>query len=296
MSIKVSNLSFSYGNRLILNNVDFGADENQFLSVLGPNAVGKTTLFRCILGLLDGYEGQILLNGINIKGIGIREMAKMIAHIPQQHYPVFNFSVFDMVLMGTSVHLSSISSPGKKQMKLVDDALERLGIFHLRNRGYNQISGGERQLVLMARALVQEAKILILDEPTANLDFGNQILVLTQIKELAKQGYTIIQSTHNPEQTFLFSDMVMAMKDGKILAHGTPNQVFTSNLIRDLYGVEVEVKSLYDDKARVCIPKSIIEQETNNDFFVARDSALSSIIGDAKMQSPLPFKEGIQHA
>ena len=296
MSIKVSNLSFSYGDRLILDNVDFEAEKNQFLSVLGPNAVGKTTLFRCMLGLLNGYEGQILLNGIDIKSIGIREMAKMIAHIPQQHYPVFNFSVFDMVLMGTSVHLSSISSPGKKQMKLVDDALERLGIFHLKNRGYNQISGGERQLVLMARALVQEAKILILDEPTANLDFGNQVRVLTQIKDLVKQGYTVIQSTHNPEQTFLFSDMVMAMKDGKILAKGTPNTVFTSNLIRDLYGVEVEVKSLYDDKARVCIPKSIIEQEIENDFFVARESALSCTIGDEREQSTLTFKKSVQNA
>lgn len=268
MSIEVSNLSFSYGNRLILDNINFKADENQFLSVLGPNAVGKTTLFRCILGLLNGYEGQILLNGINIKGIGIRKMAKMIAHIPQQHYPVFNFSVFDMVLMGTTVHLSAISRPGKKQMKLVDNALERLGIHHLKNRGYNQISGGERQLVLMARALVQEAKILILDEPTANLDFGNQIRVLTRIKELAKQGYTVIQSTHNPEQTFLFSDTVMAMKDGKILARGTPNQVFTSNLIHDLYGIEVEVKSLYNDKARVCVPKSVIEQKAKSEFLV----------------------------
>jgi iron complex transport system ATP-binding protein len=118
----------------------------------------------------------------------------------------------------------------------------------------------------MARALVQEAKILILDEPTANLDFGNQIRVLSQIKSLAKEGYSIIQSTHNPDQTFLFSDTVMAMKDGKILACGTPYEIFTEDLIQELYGVEVEMQSLYGDKARICIPKSIIEKDYSQRF------------------------------
>ncbi|MBU3213753.1 ABC transporter ATP-binding protein [Clostridium estertheticum] len=259
MSIEVSNLSFSYGDRLILDDINFTARDNQLLSVLGPNGVGKSTLFHCILGLLNGYKGQVKLNNINSKGLSIKEMANLVAYIPQSHYPSFNFSVFDMVLMGTTNQVFHISSPGQKQIKLVKTALERLGIIHLKDRGYTQLSGGERQLVLMARALVQEAKILILDEPTANLDFGNQIRVLTQIKSLVKEGYTIIQSTHNPDQTFLFSDMVMAMKDGKILAYGTPNEIFTENLIKNLYGVEVEIQSLYGDKARVCIPKIIIK-------------------------------------
>ncbi len=261
MSIEVSDLCFSYGENRVLDQVNFTAQDNQLLSILGPNGVGKTTLFRCILGLLNGYKGQILLNGINIKGLGIEEMAKLIAYIPQFHYPSFNFSVFDMVLMGTSVQISAISSPGIKQKKLVDAALKRLGIYHLKNRGYTKISGGERQLVLLARALVQEAKILVMDEPTSNLDFGNQVRVLTEIKSLAKEGYTVIQSTHNPDQTFLFSDRVMAMKDGKVLAWGTPGEIFTADLIYDLYGVEVEMESLYHDQARVCIPKSIVEKD-----------------------------------
>lgn len=266
MKIEVSNLSFSYGDRLVLDNVNFTAKENQLLSVLGPNGAGKSTLFRCILGLLRGYNGQVLLDGIEIRNIGIREMAKLVAYIPQSHYPSFNFSVFDMVLMGTTVQVSAVSSPGCKQTKLVNKALEKLGICHLKNRGYKQISGGERQLVLMARALVQEAKVLILDEPTANLDYGNQIRVLTQIKSLAKEGYTIIQSTHNPEQTFMFSDTVMVMKAGKVLASGTPNEIFTEELIQSLYGLEVEMKSLYSDRARVYIPKSIIKGNCCNQF------------------------------
>ena len=261
MSIEVSNLSFSYGERSVLDNINFTAYDNQLLSVLGPNGVGKSTLFRCILGLLHGYKGQIRLNGIDIKSLSIKEIAKLIAYIPQSHYPSFNFSVFDMVLMGTTVQLSYFSSPGLQQRMLVESALDRLGIIHLKHRGYTQISGGERQLVLMARALVQKAKILILDEPTANLDFGNQILVLTQMKSLAREGYTVIQSTHNPEQTFLFSDAVMAMKGGRVLACGTPGKIFTKDLIQNLYGVEVEMQSLYEDRARVCIPKSVIERD-----------------------------------
>ena len=261
MSIEVSNLSFKYTNQMILNNISFKAEEGQLLSVLGPNGVGNSTLFRCILGLLEGYEGHILLNGNDSRELDIKKKAKQIAYIPQSHYPSFNFSVFDMVLMGTSVQVSYFSSPGKKQIELADSALERLGIGHLKKRGYNQISGGEQQLVLLARALVQRAKILIMDEPTSNLDFGNQIRVLSQIKSLTREGYTIIQSTHNPDQTFQFSDRVLAMKEGKVLAYGSPAKIFTNDLIQNLYGVEVNIQSLYSDKVRVSIPKSIIETE-----------------------------------
>lgn len=254
MSIEVSNLSFSYGNRLIIDNIKFKAEDNQLISVLGPNGVGKSTLFRCILGLLKGYKGQILIKGKDIKKLGASEMARLIAYIPQSHFPSFNYSVFDMVLMGTTVQVSSISSPGKKQIELVEKVLDKMGIYQLKDRGYMQISGGERQLVLLARALAQEARILVLDEPTSNLDFGNQVKVMTQIKNLAKEGYTIIQSTHNPDQTFLFSDKIIAMKDGKILKCGKPVDVFSDDLIKSLYEVNVKIQSLYDDKIRVCIP------------------------------------------
>jgi ABC-type cobalamin/Fe3+-siderophores transport systems, ATPase components len=258
LSIQVSNLSFKYENRLILNDISFKAEDSQLLSILGPNGVGKSTMFHCILGLLKGYKGKVLLRGIDIKGLDSKKMAKLVAYIPQSHYPSFNFSVFDMVLMGTSIQFSSISSPGRKQINLVEATLERLGIEHLKNRGYTQISGGERQLVLIARALVQAAKVLIMDEPTANLDFGNQIRVMRVIKSLTKEGYTIIQSTHNPEQAFLFSDVVLAIKDGKVLASGIPAEIFTETLIQTLYGIDVEMQSLYEGKIKVCIPKGIV--------------------------------------
>lgn len=265
MSIEVSNLSFSYGDHQVLNDVSFTAEDNQLLSILGPNGVGKSTMFRCILGLQSDYRGKILINGIDIKEIDIREMAKLVAYIPQSHYPSFNFSVFDMVLMGTSIQVSAISSPGKKQIKLVQAALERLGIEHLKNRGYTQISGGERQLVLIARALAQETKVLIMDEPAANLDFGNQVRVMSVIKSLAKDGYTIIQSMHNPEQAFEFSDAVLALKDGKVLARGITSDIFTKALIQSLYDIDVEMQSLYRGKIKVCIPKCIIHEDYDRD-------------------------------
>ncbi len=254
MSVEVSNLSFSYGDRLIIDKINFYVEDGQLISVLGPNGVGKSTLFRCILGLLKDYTGKIFLTGKDIKKLSTGEMAKLIAYIPQSHYPSFNYSVFDMVLMGTAVQISSLSSPGKKQIELVNRALDKMGIYHLKERGYMQISGGERQLVLLARALVQEAKILVLDEPTSNLDFGNQIKVMLQIKNLAKEGYTIIQSTHNPDQTFLFSDKIIAMKGGRIIKYGKPDDIISNDLIQSLYDVDVEIQSLYNDKIRVCIP------------------------------------------
>ena len=267
MSIAVSDVSFSYGERLVLDSINVTATEGQLLSVVGPNGVGKSTLFYCILGLLNGFKGWITLNGHDTRELGIKEMARLVAYIPQSHYPSFNFSVFDMVLMGTSHQVSSVSVPGKKQAALVESALDRLGIAHLRDRGYTQISGGERQLVLVARALVQQTRILILDEPTANLDFGNQIRVLTQIRSLAQEGYTIIQSTHNPEQTFMFSDRVLALYNGRVLASGAPSDIVTEELMRKLYGVDIKVQSLFQDKVRVCVPTVVVEDNHHESRF-----------------------------
>jgi iron complex transport system ATP-binding protein len=271
LSIVISDLSFSYGVRPVLENVNAAAREGEFLSVVGPNGVGKSTLFYCILGILNNFRGHIRINSRDNRELGIKDIAKLVAYIPQSHYPSFNYSVFDMVLMGTSHQISSFSVPGKKQIALVEAALERLGISHLRDRGYNQISGGERQLVLIARALVQQTRILILDEPTANLDFGNQILVLTQIKSLAREGYTIIQSTHNPEQAFMFSDSVLALHNGRVLASGPPANIITEELMYRLYGVDIKVQSLFQDKVRVCVPSIVI----GNNHHQSRDRITS---------------------
>lgn len=257
MSIKVENLCFSYGERQVLKDISFSAEYGSFLSVLGPNGVGKSTLFRCMLGLLTPSSGNVNIDGDNISTMSAAQLSKHIAYIPQSHNPVFNFSVLDMVLMGTTAQLGQFSSPGKAQQDLAESAMERLGILHLKDRSYGNISGGERQLTLIARAIAQSAKILVMDEPSASLDFGNRIRVMQTVRNLTKDGYAVIQSTHDPDQAYMYSDMVLAMYDGRILAWGTPQDTINNNVISTLYGVDVEVSSMRNDEVRVCVPKKI---------------------------------------
>ena len=255
MSIKVENLSFSYGKNQVLNNISFSAEYGEFISVLGPNGVGKSTLFRCMLGLLEPSSGNINVDGNKVDTLSPRQLARYIAYIPQSHQPVFNYSVFDVVLMGTTAQTGSFSSPGKKQRKLVEAALEKLGIIHLSQRSYGKLSGGERQLTLIARAIAQQAKIIIMDEPSASLDFGNRIHVMQVVKSLAKDGYCIIQSTNDPEQAYMYSDKILALYNGNLLSWGSPEETINEEVISKLYGVDVELCSMFDDTVRICVPK-----------------------------------------
>lgn len=254
MRMKVENLHFSYGSREVLKGVSFGVADSGFVSVLGPNGAGKSTLFRCMLGLLEPSEGSVQICGRSIRQMPPAELAHRVAYIPQSHTPVFNFSVFDMVLMGTTAQLSRFSSPGKKEVQLAEAAMERIGISHLRSRGCGNISGGERQLALIARAIAQQAKILVMDEPSASLDYGNKLRLMETVKGLTREGYTVIQSTHDPDQAYLYSDRILALYDGRILAQGTPQETISSSLISTLYGVDVEVRSMHRDDVRICIP------------------------------------------
>lgn len=253
--IEIKNLSFSYGAHEVLKNISFTAKNGEVLSVLGPNAVGKSTLFGCILRLLTPSSGEILIDGVPAATLSAKQLARRIAYIPQSHNPVFQYSVFDMALMGATAQLGTFANPGREQTELVERALERLGILHLKQRGYLQLSGGERQLTLIARALVQNAKILVMDEPSSSLDYGNRLRVMQTVRSLAAEGYCIIQSTHDPDQAYLYSDKILALYDGAILAHGTPKEIFDASLISKLYGVEVEVCKINHDTVRICVPK-----------------------------------------
>ncbi len=258
MSIAVKNLSFSYDTHTVLRNVSFDAEDGELMSILGCNGAGKSTLLRCMLGLFSTYGGSIEVNGKNVREISSAELARQIAYIPQLHYPAFNYSVFNMVLMGTSSQLSAITRPGTIQKRRAKDALERMGIAHLSKKSFSRISGGERQLTLIARALAQNTKLLVMDEPTANLDYGNQLRVMEQAKSLVKDGYTVIQSTHNPEQAYLFSDHILALKNGTVVGNGLPAEIITAELMQELYTADVEVQSLCNDRVRVFVPKQAI--------------------------------------
>lgn len=259
MSFEVDNLSFSYGRHKVLSDISFSVEQGEVFCIIGANGVGKTTLFKCMLGLQSNYAGEIRVNGRAVKNMKPRELAQSVAYIPQSQGSSFGYSVLDMVMMGTTASMRIFSSPGSKERELAFEALQNVGLGSLASRNYLEISSGERQLVLVARALAQNAGVLIMDEPTSNLDYGNQLRVMEKMCGLAGFGYTIIMSIHNPEQAFMFADRVMALQNGTVAACGSPQEVITSDTIKRLYGVDVEIESISGGKMISCVPEYIAE-------------------------------------
>lgn len=253
--LSVNHLSFSYGGKNTLSDITFEAVEGTRIAVLGPNGAGKSTLFRCILGLLPQFTGEIKINEKKIRAMQQAELARCAAYIPQSSAVVFDYTVLEMVLMGTTGQLGPFSGPGKRQIAKAQEILQSLGIDTLGQRSFGKLSGGERQLTLIARAMVQGAKLLIMDEPTANLDFGNQQRVLMQMERLAKQGYTVLFSTHDPNQALSSADEALVLKEGRMLAYGAAEETLTAELLTELYGVEVSLEtSQADPSRRICVP------------------------------------------
>lgn len=243
--------------RNVVNNLSFSFMEGEILCMLGANGIGKTTLFKSILGGLPLLKGDILVNGQSIIGLSKQERARYIAYVPQSHTPPFPYNVLDVVLMGRAAHLSAVSSPGAKDVMIAEDALERLGIIHLKNRIYTELSGGERQLVLIARALAQETQILLMDEPTSNLDYGNQIRVLQEIRKLAKDGRGVMFTSHYPDHAFLCASKVVVLKNADEHMEGYCNEIITEETMRDIYRIDTkimkaEMKS--GEEMNFCIP------------------------------------------
>lgn len=254
MKLTVNDLSYSYTKDMpVLKGVSFTADKGEFLSVLGPNGAGKSTLFRCLLGGIDSYSGAIELDGREVRGLSRRELAARIAYIPQIHRPTFGYSVLDTALMGLTRELSPFRSPTAEQEKRAMEALEQMGVARLAARNFATLSGGERQLVLIARALCQRSDILLMDEPTSSLDYGNQLRVLQRVGELAERGYTVILSTHDPQHALRFSQRVLALRDGQVAAFGDTREVLTESLLERLYGVDAAL--LDTEHGPVVVPK-----------------------------------------
>lgn len=260
MSIDVENLSFSYGRHEVLRNLSFSIPDNTLVNVLGPNGVGKSTLFRCILCLDTSWTGRITVNGKDLRTLSVRERAHEIAYIPQTHSSTYAYDVLDVVLMSAGGNIGLFGTPKKRHVESAWEALERVGIAHLGHRPYTRISGGEKQLVLIARAIAQNARTIIMDEPTSALDYGNTVRVLSTVRQLAREGMSIVQSTHQPDQAFLYSDKTLVLNEGQVTAFGNPKDVITKDLVSTIYHVDVEVNSLYGDKVRVCVPVREIER------------------------------------
>lgn len=254
--LEVKNVGFAYGRQRVLREISFAADSGEMLCLLGRNGAGKSTLFDVLLGLHRDYDGEVLADGRPLRRLSRGDIAALMAYVPQSHAPTFNYTALDIVLMGISHELRAFSAPKEAHRARARAALERLSAGYLADKGYRQISGGERQLVLIARALAQESKILLFDEPAANLDFGNQARLLQTMRELARQGYLVIFSSHQPDHALLYADRALVLHENAAHACGPVREVLTPALLGEIYGVSVEIRELDTPEGihSVCLP------------------------------------------
>ena len=241
MRLAVQGLGFGYPSKAVGRNASFALEAGEVLCLLGPNGSGKTTLFKTILGLLPPQGGTVSLAEQDIASWSHRQIAQVMGYVPQAHVAYFPFTGIETVLMGRTAHMNLFASPSRHDLAVAEQALATLGISHPRDVIYTRTSGGERQLALIARALAQEPRILVMDEPTASLDFGNQMLVLDQIRTLAKTGIGIILSTHDPDHAFLCANRVAMLHEGTLVRLGSPDETITSESLKLLYGIDVNV-------------------------------------------------------
>jgi iron complex transport system ATP-binding protein len=234
-------LAYGHPGRTLGRDLNLNVQTGEALCVLGPNGGGKTTLFRTLLGQLPAHAGSISLGGAPLQSCSPAERAKRVAYVPQAGNSYFDFTVRDVVLMGRTAHLGLFASPGAKDFSAADGALEELRIAHLADKAFTKISGGERQLALIARALAQESPLLIMDEPTASLDFGNQTLILSEILRLKASGRSVLFCSHAPGHALQCADRALLLHRGNVLAIGTPREVITAASLKTLYGVDVEL-------------------------------------------------------
>ncbi|MBN1287683.1 MAG: ABC transporter ATP-binding protein [Anaerolineae bacterium] len=259
MKLEVQNVSYAYTpGSPVLEDVSFTLHPGEILYLLGHNGSGKTTLLSCITGVFEPAHGQALLDGVNVRAYTPAERARRIGLVPQIHVPAFPYSVREMVVMGRAPHLGLFGSPGRHDYAIADDALARIGMARFADRPYTELSGGERQLVMVARGLAQQSRVLLLDEPDAHLDPKNQHAVLEMVVELARtQDLAFIISSHAPNNALLYADRVLLLKGGRTLALGGVVEVLTAPLLTTAYEMETEV--IYDHlDGNGAVPRAIL--------------------------------------
>jgi iron complex transport system ATP-binding protein len=256
MDLILDRLDCGYGRKKIVENFQATISTKEVFCLLGPNGIGKTTLFKTILGFLPKMGGQILIDGADLSGLTRLQRARLMGYVPQSQFTPFAFRVIDVVLMGRTSRMGFLGRPGRADYLAADEVLERLEIGYLRHRDFTQLSGGERQMVLIARALTQEPVFLMMDEPTSNLDFGNQVKVLQNIRRLADEGLGIILTTHSPDHVFQCGTKAALLNgQGRHLV-GEVSGVLTSQNLSDTYGLPISVLQWPDPETRfqVCRP------------------------------------------
>ena len=240
MKLAGQGLSIGYSDRLVGRNLDVAVQTGEVLALLGPNGSGKTTLLKTLLGLLAPKAGDVQLDGRTLNNYRSRDRARLMAYVPQSHQATFAFTVETVVLMGRIAHGNLFSRPTAADRAVAAQSLERFGIAHLRERPYTMISGGERQLALLARALAQEPQFIVLDEPTASLDFGNQGKVMREIRSLATSGHGVLFTTHDPNHAMRAADRAYLLRDGTKIAEGAVGTVLNRQQLMLLYDAPVE--------------------------------------------------------
>lgn len=253
--IHACNIHFAYHRRQVLEDTTLALAPGELVCLLGANGVGKSTLLKIMQGLLKPQRGCVTLDGRPLSGMRRRQLARAIAYVPQVHAAPFPYTVREVALMGRLAANGVFRAPDAKDRALVENALEHLSIAHLAARPYTEISGGERQLALIARALVQEARFLVMDEPFAGLDYGHQMRLLARLQDLAAEGYGVLMTTHDPDQPLAGCQRVAMLVDRQIVVDGPPDTALTPEAIHRLYGVHVELLRTADNRGIAFRPK-----------------------------------------
>lgn len=253
MRLDVEDLVFGYNDdRRVIDGMTFSYTSPDVLCLLGSNGTGKSTLLKCIIGEFRPQAGSVKINGRDVSAYSARELARLFAYIPQTHVPAFGYPVIDVVTMGRTSIMGRFSTPGGTDVEKAQEKLDFLGIGHLRDKPYTDISGGERQLVMIASALAQEPEVLILDEPTAHLDFGNQFRFVELVGQLRESGMGVIMTTHFPDHALMLSGTTAVLRGGRVAHWGIASDVVTDETMGELYGIKVGVRNV--DGHPVCVP------------------------------------------
>ncbi len=252
--LEVKNLSYHYPDgKNIFSDVSFSLKKGDVLSILGKNGAGKSTLLNCLANLFMPQNGQIMVDEQDLRQLSLAELAKFIGYVPQNHNPTYDYEVIDFVVMGRTPYIGFFSNPSPADYRLAEKALEDMKIGHLAYKPYTQISGGERQQATIARVIAQNPQIILLDEPTAHLDFGNQLRAIELVKQLADMGYTVIMTTHTPDHVFYLGGYVGLLDKNGYFRVGLPEDIMTESELSDLYDIDLAVSYYQQARRNICV-------------------------------------------
>jgi iron complex transport system ATP-binding protein len=256
--LRVRDLHFSYGSLPVLRGVSLDTDSGEVCGLFGPNGCGKTTLFRCCLGLLQGHAETLSVDGHAVGTLPPAQRARLMAYVPQEHKPPFPLLVRDVVMLGRTPYLGLLGKAAPADWRIVHDTLEWIGLLDLAARPYDRLSGGQRQLVLIARAVAQRTPVILLDEPASGLDFHNQVRIWGVLRSLADSGTSVLCCSHDPNHVAWFCDRAVVMQAGSVVAQGTPAEALSAATLEQLYPGACELSR--SEGAPVVLPRTVAER------------------------------------